>query len=111
MLYSITFGFFSSGYSATWGGMLKELERDSSERNEAVDSGMVYGILNGVSGIGYASGGFASIALLKAGTVHSAGHFGYGTTYGPLIISPDFLQYLAAGSSCGGGIRRDSDCQ
>lgn len=86
VLYSITFGFFSSGYSATWGGMLKELERDSSERNEAVDSGMVYGILNGVRGIGYASGGFASIALLKAGTVHSAGHFGYGTTYGPLII-------------------------
>ena len=86
MLYSITFGFFSSGYSATWGGMLKELERDSSERNEAVDSGMVYGILNGVRGIGYASGGFASIALLKAETVHSTGHFGYGTTYGPLII-------------------------
>lgn len=46
ILFSITFGFFSSGYSATWGGMLNELEQEAAERNEAIDSGMVYGLLN-----------------------------------------------------------------
>lgn len=56
VVFSITFGFFSSGYSATWGGMLKHLERESAEGNEALDSGVLYGLLNGVRGIGYASG-------------------------------------------------------
>ncbi|KAL8819980.1 MAG: hypothetical protein Q9191_007614 [Dirinaria sp. TL-2023a] len=86
VLFSITFGFFSGGYSATWGGVLNELEREAAGRNEAIDSGMVYGLLNGVRGIGYVSGGLASVLLLKAGSIGSAGRFGYTTTYGPLII-------------------------
>lgn len=86
VLFSITFGFFSGGYSATWGGVLNELEREAAGRNEAIDSGMVYGLLNGVRGIGYVSGGLASVLLLKAGSIGSAGKFGYTTTYGPLII-------------------------
>ena len=85
LIFSITFGFFSSGYSATWGGVMNELDREAAERNEAIDSGMLYGLLNGVRGIGYVSGGLASVALLKAGTL-PAGNFGYGTTYGPFII-------------------------
>ncbi|RDW67484.1 uncharacterized protein DSM5745_09350 [Aspergillus mulundensis] len=86
VVFSITFGFFSGGYSATWGGMLKQMERESAERNEAIDSGMLYGLLNGVRGIGYASGGFASVGLLKAGVVPASSRFGYGTVYGPLIL-------------------------
>ena len=86
ILFSVTFGFFSSGYSATWGGVLNEMEREAADRNEAIDSGMVYGLLNGVRGIGYVSGGLASVALLKAGTVSSSGRFAYGTSYGPLIV-------------------------
>ena len=87
ILFSVTFGFFSSGYSATWGGMLNELELMAAERNEAIDSGMVYGLLNGVRGIGYVTGGVAGVLLLHAGTISSAGsRFGYGTTYGPLIL-------------------------
>ena len=86
LLFSITFGFFSSGYSATWGGVLNEMEREAAARNEVIDSGMVYGLLNGVRGIGYVSGGLASLILLKAGTISSAGRFGYETQYGPLII-------------------------
>ena len=64
---------------------MNELDREAAERNEAIDSGMLYGLLNGVRGIGYVSGGLASVALLKAGTL-PAGNFGYGTTYGPFII-------------------------
>ncbi len=86
LIYSITFGFFSSGYSATWGGMLKQMEHDSAGRNEFVDAGMLYGLLNGVRGIGYISGGLAGVGLLKAGIISNCQHFGYGSTYGPLIL-------------------------
>lgn len=86
VVFSMIFGFFSSGYSATWGGMLKQMEYESAERNEAVDPGMLYGLLNGVRGIGYASGGIAGIELLKAGIVSSDSRFVYGTTYGPLVL-------------------------
>ncbi|EED21551.1 monocarboxylate transporter, putative [Talaromyces stipitatus ATCC 10500] len=86
LVFSMTFGFFSSGYSATWGGMLKQMERESAERNEAVDPGMLYGLLNGVRGIGYASGGFAGVGLLNAGAISASPRFGYGTAYGPLIV-------------------------
>ena len=86
ILFSITFGFFAGGYSATWGGVLKELESEASQRNEAIDTGMLYGLLNGARGIGYVSGGLAGVPLLKAGSLSATGSFGYGTNYGPLII-------------------------
>lgn len=86
ILFSITFGFFAGGYSATWGGVINELEREAAQRNEAIDTGMLYGLLNGARGVGYVSGGLASVPLLKIGSTSSVGSFGYGTTYGPLII-------------------------
>lgn len=87
VLFSVTFGFFAGGYSATWGGVINELEREAAARNEAVDSGMLYGLLNGARGVGYVSGGLAAVPLLRAGTdVGGVGAFGYGTAYGPLII-------------------------
>ena len=86
VLFSITFGFFAGGYSATWGGVLNELEHEAAQRNEPIDTGMLYGLLNGARGIGYVSGGLAGLPLLKAGSTSSVGSFGYGTTYGPLII-------------------------
>ena len=86
VLFSITFGFFAGGYSATWGGVINELELEAAQRNEPIDTGMLYGLLNGARGIGYVSGGLAGVPLLKAGSISSMGTFGYGTTYGPLII-------------------------
>lgn len=86
IVFSMTFGFFSSGYSATWGGMLKQIEHESAERNEAVDPGMLYGLLNGVRGVGYASGGIAGVGLLQAGTILANSRFAFGSSYGPLII-------------------------
>lgn len=85
MLFSITFGFFAGGYSGTWGGVVSELEREAAHRNEAIDPGLLYGLLNGARGIGYVSGGLAGVPLLKAGAIAS-GSFAYGTTYGPLIV-------------------------
>ena len=86
VLFSITFGFFAGGYSATWGGVINELEHEAAQRNEAIDTGMLYGLLNGARGVGYVSGGLAGVPLLKAGSISSVGRFGYGTAYGPLII-------------------------
>jgi MFS family permease len=86
VLFSITFGFFAGGYSATWGGVINELESEATQRNEAIDTGMLYGLLNGARGIGYVSGGLAGVPLLRAGSHNSIGNFAYSTTYGPLII-------------------------
>lgn len=86
VLFSMTFGFFAGGYSATWGGILNDMEREAGQMNEAIDTGMIYGLLNGARGIGYVSGGLTSIPLLKAGSTSSLGGYGYGTAYGPLII-------------------------
>ncbi|KAI1114409.1 major facilitator superfamily domain-containing protein [Nemania sp. NC0429] len=86
LLFSVTFGFFAGGYSATWGGVINELEGEAARWNEAVDAGMLYGLLNGARGIGYVSGGLLSVPLLKAGGAMPIGEFGYASTYGPLIL-------------------------
>jgi predicted MFS family arabinose efflux permease len=86
VLFATTFGFFASAYSATWGGVMNDMEKDAARRNEAVDSGVLYGLLNGARGIGYVSGGLLSVPLIKAGNTAPIGELGYGTTYGPLII-------------------------
>lgn len=62
------------------------MEHDAAQRNEAIDTGMIYGLLNGARGIGYVSGGLAGVPLLKIGATSDLGSFGYGTVYGPLII-------------------------
>lgn len=86
VLFAITFGFFASAYSATWGGVMNDMENDAAQRNEAIDSGVLYGLLNGARGIGYVSGGLISVPLIKAGSTAPLGSLGYGTIYGPLII-------------------------
>ena len=88
VVFSATFGFFAGGYSATWGGVINELEGEAARRNEAIDTGLVYGLLNGARGVGYVSGGLVGVPLLKAGSgaLSAASTFGYGTSYGPLII-------------------------
>ncbi|EFW99363.1 phenylalanyl-tRNA beta subunit [Grosmannia clavigera kw1407] len=94
VLFALVFGFFAGGYSATWAGVMSDLEREAALRNEPVDSGFVYGLLNGARGIGYISGGFISVSLLQSGTAAVTAatgstvgaHAGYSTSYGPLII-------------------------
>ncbi|KAJ9626599.1 hypothetical protein H2203_004232 [Taxawa tesnikishii (nom. ined.)] len=85
-LFAIIFGFFAGGYSATWGGIVNEMEREARDRNEAIDSGVLYGLLNGARGLGYVSGGLASVPLLKAGSKGTVGGFAYETEYMPLIV-------------------------
>ncbi|KAI5269447.1 MFS general substrate transporter [Aureobasidium subglaciale] len=90
VLFAITFGFFAGGYSATWGGLINDLESEARSSNEAIDSGMVYGLLNGARGLGYVAGGLIGVPLLKAGAEKygrlTSGDFGVQSSYGPLIL-------------------------
>ena len=86
VLFALTFGFFASGYSATLAGIMNDMESEAAQRNEAIDSGILYDLLNGARGIGYVGGGLVSVPLVKAGSRASLGEFAYGTTHGPLII-------------------------
>jgi predicted MFS family arabinose efflux permease len=92
--FAVVAGFFAGGYSATWGGIIKEMEIRAAERNEAIDTGMVYGLLNGARGIGYVGGGLAGVQLLKAGNGSNVGRFGYGTAYGPLIVYTGLSMFM-----------------
>ena len=85
-LFSAVYGFFAGAYSATWGGVLKEVEREAVSHNEAIDTGVVYGLLNGGRGLGFVVGGIAGIELLKSGAVQHSNNWGYGTDYGSIIV-------------------------
>jgi len=102
VIFSITFGFFGGGYSATWGGIINEMETEAVVRNEAIDTGMVYGLLNGARGIGYVAGGLIGVPLLKIGgggtvAMHDLSKFGYGSIYGPVIIFTGVCSVLGGG--------------
>lgn len=86
ILFSLVFGFFSSGYSSTWGGILNQMETEAARTNEALDTGVVYGVLNGVRGVGYVIGGLVAVPLLRVEGDDKLQGFAYGTSYGPLII-------------------------
>ncbi|KAK3709373.1 hypothetical protein LTR37_010934 [Vermiconidia calcicola] len=86
ILFSIGYGTFASAFSSTWAGWIKELEREASENNEAINTGMVYGLMNGARGVGYVVGGLAGVELLKVGAVEQSPRWAYGTKYGALIV-------------------------
>lgn len=80
---------------------MNDMENEAAAKNEALDSGVLYGMLNGARGIGYVAGGLISVPLVKAGSQVSTGRVGYGTTYGPLIIFTGLsLAFGGAGLAC-----------
>lgn len=85
-LFAIIFGFFTSGYSATWGGVLNEMEGEAASRNEAVDTGVLYGLLNGARGVGYASGGLAAVLLPRTSGAGGLPGSGYAAKHFPIIV-------------------------
>jgi len=85
IIFALIYGFFAGGYSATWGGIIKEMEQNARDNNEPIDTGMIYGLFNGARGLGFVGGGFIGVQLLKIDD-KKIGKYGYGTIYGPLII-------------------------
>lgn len=96
-LFAFFYGFFAGGYSATWGGVVKEANKEAESKNEPVDTGLLFGLLNGGRGIGFVAGGLIGVQLLKEGPVPGASpEWGYGTQYGDLIL------FVAICSALGG---------
>lgn len=95
--FAAVYGFFAGGYSAIWGGIVKELRREAEHHNEPVDTALLFGLLNGGRGIGYVAGGFVGIQLLNEGAVNSS-HWAYGTKYGSLILFTGIGAVLGGGS-------------
>lgn len=62
------------------------MESEATHNNEAINTGMLYGLLNGARGVGYVVSGVAGVELLKSGGVADAERWGYGTRYGGLIL-------------------------
>lgn len=98
ILFSIGFGFFSGPYSSAWGGWIKDMEREAADNNEAINTGMVYGLLNGARGIGYVVGGLSGVELLKVGAVESSRQWAYGTKYGAVIVFTGLCSVLGGWS-------------
>lgn len=80
------YGFFAGGYSSTWGGWIKEFEREAAANNEAINTGMLYGLMNGARGVGYVVGGLVGVELLKVGPVGDTTRWAYGTKFGAIIM-------------------------
>jgi hypothetical protein len=73
-------------------------------RNEAIDTGMLYGLLNGARGVGYVSGGLASCCLKCAGESWQGSVMRRGMDH--LSFSRDSRLCLVVGVCCGGGSGR-----
>lgn len=84
--FSVCFGFFAGAYSSTWAGSIKQMEKEAAEKNEAINTGMLYGLMNGARGIGYVASGLVGVELLDAGAVQGSGRWAFGTEYGALIL-------------------------
>ncbi|GME22658.1 Mfs monocarboxylate [Neofusicoccum parvum] len=103
VVFALAYGFFAGGFSSTWSGVLRELQRE----NPALDTGLVFGLLNGGRGVGNVVSGPISVALMAArqhghdrgkaaaATMGSSGESGgggrgaggaYGSEYGPMIL-------------------------
>lgn len=84
--FSVCFGFFAGGYSSTWAGSIRQMEKEAGDRNEAINTGMLYGLMNGARGIGYVASGVVSVELLNVGAVQQSERWAFGTRYGALIL-------------------------
>ena len=112
--FSLLYGAFAGGYSSTWGGWLADMERDAVANNEAVNTGMIYGLFNGARGVGYVVGGLSGVELLQVGGLPGLGRgSALSTRYGCLIIFTGVCSLLGgwatvwrAGKGVNGVLRR-----
>ena len=96
-IFALAFGIFGGGFSTSWTGSIKEVQQD----DPAAEMGMVFGLLAFGRGIGAVTCGPISGALfnqmhaLGVAEVRGFGN-GYGSGYGPLIVSTGISAF------CGG---------
>ena len=79
-IFSLTYGLFAGGFSSTWPGIVKEVQK----REAGVEAGTVLGLLSAGRGIGSVACGPLSEALLNdKSSIHTS--IGYATGYRALI--------------------------
>lgn len=82
-LFAIIWGFFGGGFNTTWPGCAAAMRR--TDRNGAVDTGTLIGMMAAGKGVGTVLGGPLSEKLLEVGW-HAHSKFAYGTSYGVLVV-------------------------
>ncbi|KAF2704431.1 putative MFS monocarboxylate transporter [Pleomassaria siparia CBS 279.74] len=105
-LFSLFYGFFAGGFSSTWSAVLKDLKRQSP----ALDTGFIFGLLAGGRGIGNVISGPISVALVNEGGLGGRKGWGYGGTYGLVILFTGITSLLGGWGwltrSCEGHVGR-----
>ena len=80
-LFSLMYGIFAGGFTASWTGVIKEVRRTSPE----AEAGTVLGLFAAGRGIGAVASGPLSSKLLEVGS-WGPGIGGYGTNFAVLIL-------------------------
>ncbi|KAL1652279.1 hypothetical protein SLS58_000406 [Diplodia intermedia] len=96
VVFALAYGFFAGGFSSTWGGVLRELERE----NPTLDTGFAFGLLAGGRGVGNVVSGPISVALIastRARNAAAAAAAVSGGDHGQMIDG-------SAGGESGGGL-------
>ncbi|EPE10425.1 mfs monocarboxylate transporter [Ophiostoma piceae UAMH 11346] len=95
--FALAYGFFAGGFSSTWSAVLHDMKK----RDEAVNTGLVFGMLMGGRGLGFVLSGPVSGALLAAA---ASNHNSKSTSavvgeYAPLILCTGMTAILGAWGS------------
>ena len=93
IVFSLLYGVSAGGFSTTWTGVIREVQK----RNTEADSGVLLGLLSAGRGIGAVASGPLSEALLSTRIWEGEAGFAYGTGYGSLIV---FTGTTAAVGGC-----------
>lgn len=82
-VFSVMYGLTAAAYSTTWGGMIREVQRN----HEGTDASLVFGLLAAGRGIGsIISGPLSEVLLTNGGATMSGAVSAYSSKYGPVII-------------------------
>ena len=92
-VFAILFGFFAGGFSATWSGVMTQMKKE----RPALDTGLAFGLLAGVRGIGNVISGPLSSALVGKGMTVDARR-GYESQYEWLIVFTGLTSLLGGWS-------------
>ncbi|KAI9729229.1 MAG: hypothetical protein M1834_007021 [Cirrosporium novae-zelandiae] len=91
-VFALVYGVFGGGFSSTWTGVIKEVQRSTP----TAETGNVFGWLAAGRGVGAVVSGPLSEALLKWEPWKGQASLGYGSGYGPLIV------FTGVTAFCGG---------
>ncbi|KAI2469799.1 MFS general substrate transporter [Annulohypoxylon bovei var. microspora] len=92
VVFTLLYGFFAGGFSSTWSGIMREMQR----RDRAVDTGLIFALLLGGRGLGFVLSGPVGGALLETDSLKAQDFSGYATQYGPMILYTGLTATLGA---------------